>query len=328
MKEANDSLWDPAQPDAEIEALERALAPHRFDPRAHPLSDERLGTRARPRRTLFALAATVLVALGFVAWRAARSSDAPAIESPYRLHALAGEPRIEGGGAGASALRPGEALVLDADSRAELRVAGVGTVEIEPGSRLRIGEPADGAAGARYLLHLEEGAVSASIFAAPRLFQLGTPAGIAVDLGCEYTARVDGHGATRLSVTLGLVSFETQGREVIVPSGASTVAEPGARPGTPLWDDAPDAVREALARLDAGGAFDERDLERVLATEDERDSLTLWHLLDDPREAVRAQSFDRLRALVPPPDGVTREGVLAGDAEMRRAWRRRTSWSW
>jgi hypothetical protein len=36
--------------------------------------------------------------------------------------------------------------------------------------------------------------------------------------------------------------------------------------------------------------------------------------------AARAAGFDRLASLAPPPEGVTREGSLAGGAAMLDAW--------
>ena len=48
--------------------------------------------------------------------------------------------------------------------------------------------------------------------------------------------------------------------------------------------------------------------------------LSLWHLLARTRGEESGRVFNRLASLVPPPDGVTREGVASGDAAMREAW--------
>jgi hypothetical protein len=42
----------------------------------------------------------------------------------------------------------------------------------------------------------------------------------------------------------------------------------------------------------------------------------LWHLLTQVPERDRGAVFDRFRALVQVPEGVTREGVLRSDARM------------
>src|SRR6185295_8977666 len=101
--------------------------------------------------------------------------------------------RIEDTRTADGALVPGTRLVTQADARVTLRVGPIGTITVEPETRLRIEEPAaavaaaGGATDGEYLLWLERGTISATIFAAPRLFQLGTPSGIAVDMGCAYT---------------------------------------------------------------------------------------------------------------------------------------------
>lgn len=62
-------------------------------------------------------------------------------------------------------------------------------------------------------------------------------------------------------------------------------------------------------------------LATVLAQARQRDAFTLWHLLSRTSPAERARVFDRLAQLVPPPAGVTREGLLEGDAQSQRKMR-------
>jgi hypothetical protein len=48
--------------------------------------------------------------------------------------------------------------------------------------------------------------------------------------------------------------------------------------------------------------------------------LTLWQLLHRVPDQDRALIFDRMAQILPPPAGVTREGVLALDAGMLEVW--------
>jgi hypothetical protein len=48
--------------------------------------------------------------------------------------------------------------------------------------------------------------------------------------------------------------------------------------------------------------------------------LTLWHLLSRGTADERARVYDRLAALAPPPRGVTREAVLAGQRPALDQW--------
>jgi hypothetical protein len=60
----------------------------------------------------------------------------------------------------------------------------------------------------------------------------------------------------------------------------------------------------------------------------ERDTLTLWHLLSRVEEQERAQIYDKIASYVPPPEGVTREGVLELDPKMLEIWRDRLEPTW
>jgi hypothetical protein len=59
-----------------------------------------------------------------------------------------------------------------------------------------------------------------------------------------------------------------------------------------------------------------------------RDSLTVWHLLFRTSEAERGEVYDRLAQLAPPPNGVTREGILKLDKQMMETWRDALAWTW
>jgi hypothetical protein len=59
---------------------------------------------------------------------------------------------------------------------------------------------------------------------------------------------------------------------------------------------------------------DRTALARVLPLARPDDAISLWHLLARTTGADRVAVYDRLIALVPLPDGVTREAVLRLDA--------------
>jgi hypothetical protein len=123
------------------------------------------------------------------------------------------------------------------------------------------------------------------------------------------------------------VALELGGRASRVPAGAIGATRPGLGPGTPYFEDAPEPLRRSLARYDfengGGGALSE-----VLAAARPRDTLTLWYLLSRADAAERPLVYDRLVALAPPPDGVTRDAVLALDARALDRWRDELEYDW
>ncbi len=315
-------LWDKSgDPDPEVEGLEKLLGPFRHN---RPAPEFPAAPRA-PRRfsflplpgvgtaTLAVAASVVLVVVG--SWYALRESR-PA----WAVVRLAGTPRVGSSAIGESGrLAVGESLETDAASRARIEVGAIGEVEVEPNTRIRLVR----ARSTEHRLALDRGTMHAAIWAPPRLFFVNTPSAEAVDLGCRYTLQVDPSGAGLLHVTFGWVAFEQRGSESFVPAGAMCATRPGVGPGTPYFEDASVALRGALERLEfsAGDPAARADALRVVLAEARpRDALTLWHLLSRTEGLERARVYDRLAELVPPPKGVTREGILAGDRHMRDLW--------
>lgn len=251
--------------------------------------------------------------------------DIPAEGGPaWEVAPLAGAPRVgskqlEGSGR----LAVGEWLETDASSRARVNVADIGEVDVGPNSRVRLLSTRS----TEHRLALERGRLHAMIDAPPRLFIVETPSATAIDLGCSYTLEVDEAGRSRLHVTSGWVALARKGREAIVPAGAVCLTEPGKGPGTPYFEDASPAFRAALTRLDFHGGGS-KDLEVVLREAREYDTLTLWHLLSTLRGAERARVYDRMAVLVPPPQGVTRAGVLKLNRAMLQLWAQELEWAW
>jgi len=232
---------------------------------------------------------------------------------------LEGAPRVGSAAiARTGRLSVGAWVETDEASRAEIRIGTIGEARIEPRTRVKLVR----ADLTDHRLLLERGTLHARIWAPPRLFFVETPSATVVDLGCTYTLSVDEAGGSLLHVTSGWVAFDFEGRESFVPAGALCATRKPGGPGTPYFEDATPSLRGSLRRLDFEDDPDSRatSLDVVLQEARPRDSLTLWHLLSRVGEAERGRVHDRLAVLVPPPAGVTREGVLRGDREMLDRW--------
>ena len=224
---------------------------------------------------------------------------------------------------GARRMAAGEWVETSAGSKARIIVGTLGTVDVEPGTRVQLGKVRD----SEYRLALAHGTISAQITAPPRLFIVDTPASAVVDLGCAYTVTVGSDGAGELRMTSGWASLEFKGRESLVPAGAICRTQPGAGPGTPYFEDASPAFKSAVDQFDAGTDA-ERALEIVLDVARVRDTLTLWHLLSRVSAADRIRVYERMAAAVPPPAPVSRDQILALDADALRKWREELAWKW
>jgi hypothetical protein len=324
-------LWDGSgPPDPEIERLERALGRFRHKPSA-PLFpqievpgwrwswwSELASPTWRPR---FAAVLLVVLAMASGLWLARSPDTEPRALDGWAVEVTsASQHSGNGDEAGKSArLGLGESFETDARSKASIAVAEIGRLEVEPVTRLRLLQSGAG----RKRIALDRGTIHATIWAPPGQFVVDTPSAVAVDLGCMYTLHVDDSGSGILRTTLGWVGFHRNGRESFIPAGAACPTHIPSGPGTPYFEDASGAFRAALAQLDSvdvDGPTRKSALALALREARTRDAFTLWHLLPRVDNVERALVLDRLTALVAPPVGVTREGILHLDAGMLDSW--------
>lgn len=296
----DDYLWDKTgERDPTVEKLEELLGRHAHRPRPLPETDPAPAPSFwRPRIVpiVFAAAAAIVLLLTLF-------------------------PRGDGyrvsGVEGVEIVRVGDSLTTGKGELATIEIADIGDVRLDPDSRLsveRIGVKT-------HHLDLERGSLHATILAPARVFQIDTPAGRAVDLGCEYSLRVTDGGDSYLSVYTGQVSFELDGRSIYVPAGASCVSLMDKGPGVPVFDDARPEFKKLVERVQFE-ASPKPDLVRKLCalTEEREEALSLFHLLVGAPLEIREIIFDRLASMFPLPAGAIAKDVLDEDPEVLDAW--------
>jgi hypothetical protein len=227
---------------------------------------------------------------------------------------------------GEAKLAVGEWLETDGDSCADVTVSSIGHVEVQSNTRIRLVETKS----TEHRLELARGKLSARIWAPPRLFFVDTPSAVAADIGCAYTLEVDDAGASLLRVTSGWVALELKDRESMVPAGAACETRPGIGPGTPYFEDSAPEFRKSLKIVDFDGdpATKKIAFEKMLSHSRNRDTLTLWHLLPRVDTEERGKVYNKMATFTPPPQGVTREGILQLNGEMMESWRVELEKTW
>ncbi len=307
----NDYLWDKSgDPDSDIERLERALSVFAQTTPPPDLHSVRLPAEVvRPAKSgryvgLALLAASLLLVVG-------------GLTAVFRFHPSVRAWQVTRA-TGESSLTVGDWLETGAQERASFNVANIGQVVMEPRTRLRLINTRTG----HHRLELARGTMHATIWAPPNQFFVETPSTLAVDLGCAYTLTVDDEGAGLVSVLVGWVGFKWRDRESFIPAGSACATRPHIGPGTPYNERVSPQYREALSTLDFNPRSPEAPAALTLILDEsmERDEVTLWHLLSRVPAADRDRVFDRLSVFAPPPAGVTRDGIRAGDGAMLDAW--------
>src|SRR5215469_10398735 len=324
----DDYLWDGSgEPDPEIQKLENVLGRLRHN-RPAPAFPAIVNAQARPRFWRlpvfrFALAAAAIVLVAAVTLLLQRSTPVTPPRPGWEVIRMSGSPRIGSQSLGANSekgrLGVGQVLETDSRSQASIRVEEVGEIIVDPETRLRL---PDSSSGVKRLA-LERGTIHASIWAPAGEFVIDTPSAVAVDLGCAYTLHVDDDGNGLLHTTMGWVGFKLADHESFIPAGAFCPTHHKTGPGIPYFEDASEGFRAALSKLnqEASSSDEKRAaVQMVLAQARKQDVLSLWHLLPRVPEPDRGEVYDRLLQFVPPPTGVTREGILRLDQNMLDLW--------
>ena len=309
----------PEELDAFVEELHQDLQPEAWQGWRNGVP--RLPERKPQRAKLWiAVAASLLLALGVTRpWQVA--------EQPGYLAELIATSNGSTSVQQRRTLRRGEHIETGPEQSARIEVADLGQLELDVDSLLRVGDASE--IDGEHYLRLERGAVTASIFASPRIFQLGTPGGIAVDLGCVYRAEIEGDGRTRVTVVAGAVSLEAMGSKVYVPQGASVWSRDGAGPGTPIQDEANAELRGIVTELDASASLhlDLETFRRMFELASPADSLSIWHLMMRARGSDRMVYAKLLDRLVPMPEGYEAEECVRAGSAGNLAWRKLQPWS-
>jgi hypothetical protein len=197
----------------------------------------------------------------------------------------------------------------------------LGEVEVEGPSVVRLDE----SSAELKKLFLQRGTVRARIsaLAKQRLFQVGTPVGNAVDLGCVYTMNVKDDHTTLLRVQLGRVAFELDKQSLYVWAGARCSVDRARGAGLPVDEGAEVAFADAAERwsraLDA--AARQEALVAMRASARLSDAATLWHVVVRSPAAERPFAVEVLEAFSPAPPSVARDAAVKGDAAALEAWR-------
>ncbi len=201
---------------------------------------------------------------------------------------------------------------IEPSSRSTVSSDDVGTIWVDPGSRLRLVESRPN----RQRLELAKGRIDAFVTTPPRLFVVDTPVAQAIDMGCAYTLEVDETGGGLLHVTFGWVELASErfasrvAAGMMCPirgatGGATSDELTGA--GIPYREDAPEAFVAVLGDVERAPRGEA--LQEVLAMAAAEDACSLWHVLHLVDESDRTAVLSRIGELAGLPSGVSKRDL-------------------
>ena len=195
-------------------------------------------------------------------------------------------------------------ITTDDSSKAELFVAGLGTVVIEPNSKVKLTKSNKD----EHRIQLDYGAIDANINARPRTFFVDAGTVTAVDMGCSYKFSVDKAGDGLLYVRQGKVSLESAGRESLVPEGKFCVTKQDIGPGTPFREDSSPQLKKALMEFDFGNCGSQC-IKTILNNSKKTDAVTLVNMMPRVNEEYRVEVYNKVANYVAPPRVIPKDSI-------------------
>lgn len=197
---------------------------------------------------------------------------------------------------GTDSIKIGEWIETKDSGKAMLQIPGVGSVILEPNTKVRIVKTDTG----EQRIGLEYGTINANINTKPGTFIVDSKSSEAIDLGCAYTFSVDTGGNGLIYVKAGMVEMNHDGRKSLVPAGKFCITKTGIGPGTPYRENTSPELKDALLKYDFGKGGDE-SVNIILKHATKGDAITLLNLLPKVDEENRSKVYERVLHFVPPP---------------------------
>lgn len=219
------------------------------------------------------------------------------LETYWKVSNLQGTPTISGAAmTSLDSIREGQFIQTNADSRAELLIASIGKIIIEPNSKIVFVKDDDG--NKRILV--EYGTINANMIADPKTFFVEMPSAVASDLGGSYTLTIDSTGDGLVYVKSGKVEVQSNDRAAIVPAGNLVMTRKDFGVGTPFNENSSPQFKNALFNFDFGNCGG-TCVNTLINSAKMSDAVTLVNILPVVENQYRDQVYAKVANYVAPP---------------------------
>ncbi len=264
---------------------------------------------------LFILLPLVLIAVGYFIY------DYQKNNSPWKVITLEGKIMINGFFDHSGKITQGQSLLTENFSRATIHVPKVGNVEVGENSLIVLTKAKDG----DNRIILRRGSINVTSTSNMPEFSIELKNYIVTDRGGEFSVSIDNQENAKIFVKYGFVEIQKNGEIIYLDEGYSCEIRPGFKISTPYRDEASAALKEEVANFDyhKGG---ENSIDKIMELATEKDMLTLLALIPKSSQLKRQHLFQAIANKFPPPESVTRMGIIRGDSQMLYLWWREIEW--
>lgn len=240
---------------------------------------------------------------------------------PWSVISIEGNPIISGRPDKSDKWDQGETLVTDETSKASVQIPKVGTMEVGPNSLLVLDKAKDGA----NLVIMRNGKVSVINKEDMADFTLLLNDFEIVDRGGKFELENLSVPGAKLKVSTAFVEILYNGNSYMVNESHTCTLRKGFRPGIPVHKNASDSLLAAIELFDFGNGG-EASVEKIISLAKEEDMLTLLALIPVVPQLQRQIIFQEISNRFPPPESVTRAGIIRLEKDMLYRWWEEIEW--
>ncbi len=212
-------------------------------------------------------------------------------------------------------IKEGQIIKTNDSSRAELVVANMGKVIIEPNSKIIFVKGADG----NNRILIEYGTINANMNSQPETFFVEMPSAVASDMGGAYSLTIDSTGDGLLFVKSGKVEIQSPNTGAIIPAGNLVMTKKDVGVGTPFNENSSAKFKNALFNLDFGNCGGSC-VTTLLNSARMSDAISLVNLIPKVENQYKDDFYTKLANFVPPPKEIKSDSLPFLDREKLQDW--------
>lgn len=256
----------------------------------------------------------LLLVIGYIIY------DQSRINHPWQVIALEGTIRIDNK-ANETKWFKGSTLKTDENSKAKILVPSVGVVYVEANSNIELETAKKG----NNEIKINDGKLKVlNTELIPSLKLLINNIEI-IDRAGEFETAVDVYKNIEVDVKSGFVEIIHNDKKYLVDKNYTCKIQRGMKPGIPIRKDASDSLKLAVDWFEFRNGGNQA-VEKIINFSRQSDMLTLLALIPRVNQLQRQIIFQIISNYFPPPETITRAGIIRLDEEMLYRWWEEIEW--
>lgn len=241
--------------------------------------------------------------------------------SPWKVITNQGTIAINGFVNHTGKIAQGESLFTENNSIASIHIPKVGNVEVNENSLIVLKKAKEG----DNIIILRQGYINVTNASNMPDFSIELKNCIVIDRGGEFSISIDADDNVKIFVSFGFAEISNGEETIYLDEGYICEIRAGFGLGTPYRDDASELLKEEIKNFDYqnGG---EKSLNKIVELATEKDMLTLLALIPNSSQMRRQILFQAIANKFPPPESVTRMGIIKSDSQMLYLWWQEIEW--